>query len=186
MLSTVILAAEGKSNPLLPALPDLIWGTIAFIIVAVAVYKYGWPAFSDILEERATKIERGLEAADRARQQIADERKVLDNELQEVHREAADIRERAQSNANSIVADAQNKAKDEAASILDANQRRIIAETETASRALRSQIGAVATELAGRIVGEALTDQALASRVIDRFLDELETSATAKVSVKES
>ncbi|MDP9800506.1 F-type H+-transporting ATPase subunit b [Arcanobacterium wilhelmae] len=186
MLSTVILAAGDKPNPLLPALPDLLWGTIAFIIVAVAVYKFGWPAFSDMLEERAAKIERGLEAADRARAEIADERKVLEGQLSEAHREAAEIRERATENARTIVADAQNKAKDEAASILDANQRRIAADTETASRALRSDVGAVATELAGRIVGEAITDQALASRVIDRFLDELEASATAKVGVKES
>jgi F-type H+-transporting ATPase subunit b len=36
-------------------------------------------------------------------------------------------------------------------------------------------VGALAIELANRIVGEALDDQARQSRVVDRFLDELES-----------
>ena len=40
-------------------------------------------------------------------------------------------------------------------------------------------MGALATELASRIVGEALADEARQSRVIDRFLDELEAAVAA-------
>ena len=42
------------------------------------------------------------------------------------------------------------------------------------SSSLRAEVGTLATELASRIVGEALADSARQSRVIDRFLDELE------------
>ena len=45
------------------------------------------------------------------------------------------------------------------------------AERETS---LRAEVGTLATELASRIVGESLADQARQSRMVDRFLDELE------------
>jgi F-type H+-transporting ATPase subunit b len=40
---------------------------------------------------------------------------------------------------------------------------------------LRSEVGTLATALAGRIVGESLDDEARQRRVVDRFLAELET-----------
>jgi F-type H+-transporting ATPase subunit b len=40
-------------------------------------------------------------------------------------------------------------------------------------------VGSLATELASKIVGESLADEARRSRVVDRFLDELDTQTTA-------
>ncbi|WP_124055444.1 F0F1 ATP synthase subunit B [Arcanobacterium ihumii] len=180
MVNSTILASgsggHGSFSVVVPALPDLIWGTLAFVVVALAVYKFAWPSFSAMLDERSEKIEKGLQAAEIARKEIAEERQDLQDEVVQAHRDAAEIREKAQENAKLIVVDAQVKAKDEAAAIVDTAKQRISADTEAASRALRSDVGALATELAGRIIGESVTDSELASRVIDRFLDELETS----------
>jgi F-type H+-transporting ATPase subunit b len=40
---------------------------------------------------------------------------------------------------------------------------------------LRSEVGVLATQLASKIVGESLDDDARANRVVDRFLADLET-----------
>ena len=45
---------------------------------------------------------------------------------------------------------------------------------EAAVTSLRAEVGTLATTLAGRIVGESLEDEARQSRVVDRFLAELE------------
>lgn len=161
---------------LLPALPDLIWGTVAFIIVAVAVYTYAWPSFKAMLDERGEKIDEGLRAAEVARAEIADQRVQIQEEIQQAQRDATGIRELAQENAQAIVAEAQNRANKEAASILDKAQNRISADSQAAMRSLEGDVGVLATELAERIVGEALQDEGLAQRVIDRFLDDLATS----------
>ena len=58
--------------------------------------------------------------------------------------------------------------------MLTGAQRQIEAERQAAQISLRADVGMLATELAARIVGESVTDQALQSRVIDRFLDNLE------------
>lgn len=179
-----ILATEGASSfhMLLPALPDLIWGTVAFVIVATVIYKLAWPKFIALLDERTEKIDNGLKAAEIARAEISAEREVLADEITNAQRDAALIREKAQDNAKSIVGAAQLKARTEAQTIIDAAQLRINADTEAATRTLQSDIGSIATNLAGKILGEAITDQALASRVIDRFLDELEESLPTKVA----
>ncbi|MCI6574523.1 MAG: F0F1 ATP synthase subunit B [Actinomycetaceae bacterium] len=170
-------AAGAESfNIVLPALPDLIWGTVAFVIVAVAVYKLAWPAFSATLDERREKIEHGLRAAEIAREEVAREREDLAGEVDQARIEASDIREKAQANAKNIVADAQAKARSEADGILDAAHVRIAADADAAKRTLQDEVGLMATELAGRIVGEAIADEALARRVIDRFISELETA----------
>ena len=50
----------------------------------------------------------------------------------------------------------------------------ITAERQQTIVALRSEVGALATELASRIVGESLADDARQQRVIDAFLADLE------------
>ena len=187
MFGTADILATGsgsKLNLLWPALPDLLWGTVAFVIVAFVVYKFAWPSFINMLDERTEKIDKGLKAAEIARAEIAAERDNLAEEVTTAQREAALIREKAQDNAKSIVGDAQAKARAEAASIVGAAQARISADAEAATRVLQSDLGSLATELAGKIIGEAVTDEALASRVIDRFLDELDNNLPAKTTGK--
>lgn len=170
-----ILAEGSLFNLLFPAPPDLIFGTLAFVLVAVAVYKFAWPSFVQMLDERVEKIEEGLKAADIARAEVADQQAQLAQEIRDAQREATGIRENAQDNAKAIIAEAQAKARSEADGLVSSAQRRIDADSEAALRSLQAEVGVLATELAGRIVGEAITDEALARRVIDRFLDDLET-----------
>ena len=72
------------------------------------------------------------------------------------------------------MAAARNEATNEAGRILEGAQRQILAEKQAAEISLRSEVGLLASELAEKIIGEQLTDTALTSRVVDRFLDELE------------
>jgi F-type H+-transporting ATPase subunit b len=50
------------------------------------------------------------------------------------------------------------------------------AEREQVVRSLRAEVGTIATQLAERVVGESLEDDARSQRVVERFLAELEAS----------
>lgn len=163
---------------LVPAIYDLIWGTLAFIIVAFVMHKVAWPAFSKLLDERKEKIEDGLLAAERAREEIKNERADLQAELTEAKKEAVRVREEAQENAKAIVADARAKANDEAERILEQAHRQIAADRHAAETSLKSEVGTLATTLAGRIVGANVNDREISRGVIDSFLDELESTST--------
>src|SRR5690606_12710083 len=113
-------------------------------------------------------------------------------ELAAARGEAAEVRERAQEEGKQIVAEARDKAQAEAQRVTENAQRQIEAERQAAQISLRADVGMLATELATRIVGESMNDQALQSRVVDRFLDELEaqdqqdSSATQRTASQEA
>lgn len=164
---------------LVPASYDLIWGTVAFLVVAWVVYKKAWPTFIATLDERREKIEDGLLAAERAREEIKAEREQLADEVTAARKDAARIREDAQENAKSIVADARSKANAEAQRILEQASRQIETDRATAEGSLRTDVGALATTLAGRIVEANVADRDISRQVVDRFLDELEATTPA-------
>ena len=66
------------------------------------------------------------------------------------------------------------QAQVEAARIVEHAHAQIEADRKSAAASLRGEVGTLATTLAGRIVGESLDDEARQSRVVDRFLTELE------------
>ena len=72
--------------------------------------------------------------------------------------------------------DLRTKAQEEAARITASATTQIEAERQQAITSLRNEIGTLATELASKIVGEALDDQVRQSRIVDRFLEDLEKS----------
>jgi F-type H+-transporting ATPase subunit b len=176
-----VVAAQTEEGPagidlFLPAGYDLLWSTVILLIIAVAFYKFILPPMNKILDERATLIEGGIEKAEAA-QQAADEALAKQQALlAEARAEAAQVREEARAEGTAIVKDLKVKASEEAERITETAHRQIEAERQAASVSLRTEVGALATELASKIVGESLEDTARQSRVVDRFLDELEAS----------
>lgn len=161
---------------IMPAFADLFWSFVVILIVAAAFYRYVLPRFTTVLDERTTKIEGGLAKAESAQAEAAAALAEYHRQLADARAEAARIREQARAEGGTIVAELRAKASDDAARILQTAQRQIEAERQQAATALRGQIGELATELASRIVGESLADAARQSRVVDRFLDDLEAS----------
>ncbi len=184
MMTVNILAAETEHNMLLPAPADLIWGSLAFVIIAVAIYFMAWPTFVRILDERREQIEDGLSAAARAKEEMVRDREVLAEEVNEAHREAAHIRNQAKVNAADIVEKAKKDAVVGAQRIADTAQRQLEADTEAAKRVLRAEVGSLAIELAEKIVGAQALDPKVSEDIVDRFLDELEQQNAAPVTAK--
>ncbi|WP_448073044.1 F0F1 ATP synthase subunit B [Georgenia yuyongxinii] len=176
MIPRAQVLAQEFPNPLLPADYDIVWSAVTVAIIAFFLVKYAVPRLTAMLDERAAKIESGLQQAEQAEQAAADAEERIAAELAEARREAAVVREQAQDEGKRIVAEARGKAQAEADRVTESAQRQIEADRQAAQISLRTDVGMLATELASRIVGESVTDQALQSRVIDRFLDELEAA----------
>ncbi|MEY3094544.1 MAG: hypothetical protein RLZZ317_1047, partial [Actinomycetota bacterium] len=97
------------------------------------------------------------------------------SQLNSARGEAQVIRESARVEGAALLEQMRAKAQEEAARITSAASAAIEAERTAAVTSLRNEVGALAIELANRIVGESLEDHARQSRVVDRFLDELES-----------
>ncbi len=169
-------------NLLIPHTFDIVWSLVVLIIIAVPFRIWVLPAFQRVLDERAEKIQGGLAKAESAQEEAAAVLGQYQQHLADARAEAARIREEARTEGGQIVADLRTKAQDEAARILETAQRQVEAERQQAVVALRSDVGALATQLAEKIVGESLADEVRRSRVVERFLDDLEADQAAGVS----
>lgn len=184
MLSTIVLAAEEAEVPegiglFIPPPSEIIFSAIALGILAWVFLRKVLPTFTRILDERTARIEGGLAKAESAQEEAAEALAAYHQQLASARAEAARIREEARAEGTQIVAELRAKATADAERTVANAQRQIEAERAQAATALRAEVGALATELASRIVGEALADEARQSRVIDRFLDEIEASVAA-------
>ena len=168
------LAAETQQDPLIPSGPELIIGTILFVIVLYVLGKMLMPRITKILAERTELIEGGLARSEEAQSQAKDLLDQYRQQLDDARREAARMREEAREQGAQIIAEMRDQAQAEARRVTEAAQAQIEAERQQALTSLRAEVGTLATELASRIVGESLADQARQSRMVDRFLDELE------------
>ena len=169
---------EGQSGGtafILPHAHEIFWAAIVLLLILLVVGRYALPRLYAVLDERAQRIQEGLDLADKAKQDQSDAEKRAARLVDEARREAARIRDNAQSEAKEIIAKARTDAQAEAAGIIEGAQRQILAEKQAAQISLRTDVGMLASTLAERIVGEQLSDTALSERIIDRFLDELET-----------
>jgi F-type H+-transporting ATPase subunit b len=89
------------------------------------------------------------------------------------------MREEAREQGAQIIAEMRERAEAEARRITESAQAQLEADRLQALTSLRTDVGSLATELASRIVGESLTDVARQSRMVDRFLADLETGERA-------
>lgn len=162
---------------LLPHDYDLLWGLVSFTVIAILLGKFAVPKFMKILDERTAKIEGGLEAAKLAQEQMELERGKLNKELVEARKQAVEIREKAHKDATLEAQKIQSEAEKEAQRVVSGAVKQIENEKLAAKQSIKSDLGALALELAEKILGEEAADKNLQARVIDRYLDQLEVQA---------
>jgi F-type H+-transporting ATPase subunit b len=178
------LLAASSPNPLVPHWPELIIGTIAFLIVFGLLARVLMPRINQTLSERTDAIEGGIKRAEDAQTEanrvLADYRA----QLADARHEAARIREQAKEEAAQIVAQGRTEGAAEKQRIVDSAAAQLQSDRQQAFTALRAEVGAMAVELASKIVGESLADEARQSRMVDRFLDDLERDASDRAATR--
>ena len=190
MILTSVLAAENTAEegsnlpawveyPVLPHLGELIFGIVAFVILYVVVARKVVPRLEELFSERAAAIEGGMEKAEQAQAEAAAALEEYRSRLAEARQEASRIRAEAQAQGAAIIAELREQAQTEAARITAGAHQQIEAERQQAVVQLRAEVGRLAIDLASRIVGESLEDEARQRRVVERFLDDLDAAEPA-------
>jgi F-type H+-transporting ATPase subunit b len=166
--------AESALGPLSPSLAELIIGTIAFLIVFAVLYRVLLPRIQQILTERTDQIEGGLQRAEETQREAKQTLEQYQAQLAEARHEASRLRQDAQEEGARILAELRERGEAERQRLVAAAHEQIEADRAQAIQALRTEMGALAVELASRVVGESLDEDARQRRVVDRFLAELE------------
>jgi F-type H+-transporting ATPase subunit b len=175
-MNDTILAAE-ELNPLIPHVSEIILGAVVFLILVAAVTKFVVPNFEKAYADRTAAIEGGIEEAERAQKEAQAALEQYTAQLAESRHEAAAIREEAKQQGAQIIAELRAQAHAEAERITSTAHAQVEAERAQVLAQLKGEVGTMATALAGRIVGEELSDSAAQKRTVERFIAELEESA---------
>jgi F-type H+-transporting ATPase subunit b len=175
------LAAEGaEHNPILPIWQEVVVGTVAFAILCYVLMKYVFPRMEQTFAARVDAIEGGIKRAEEAQ---AEANLLLEQyraQLAEARNEAAQIRDEARAEGAAIVEELRTEAQAEAARIIQRGVDQLQTERESLVAELRADVGRIAVDLAGRIIGESLSDEARRKGTVERFLTELDAeTATA-------
>ena len=171
-------AAEHEQNPILPAANELIWGTIAFLILLVLMYRTVWPSVDKAFKDRRANIEGKLEEAERERQEADELLEQYRRRLRDAEDETQRILDEARSNAERVRRELLAKAEADAGRELERARQAIRSERDQAISQLRNEVGTLAIELATRVVGDSL-DRERQLRLVDQYIDELGDQAQA-------
>ena len=172
-----ILAAS--ENPLVPPLGEIIIGLIAFAVMVVVLFRLVAPRFEQVFQARREAIEGGIERAEAMQAEAKAALEQYRAQLAEARTEAAQIREQARAEGTQILEELRAQAHEESQRIVARGEEQLAASRQQVINELRGQIGALAVELAGRVVGESLADDARRRGTVDRFLDQLDSMVGA-------
>jgi F-type H+-transporting ATPase subunit b len=176
--TTLVLAAAAKeedSNFLVPN-GTFIAELIAFFLLLWILGKYVLPILTKAMTDRQNFIDRQIKDSVEAKERLEAAEAEYKELLEQTKADASRIREEARAEGRAIIDELRVKAQEEADRVRARGEEQLAAEREQVVAALRGDLGRLATELAGRIVGESLADDKTQSRVVDRFLEDLDAS----------
>ena len=173
------LAAEAHHNPIVPLWQELVLGAISFAVVVYVLMKFVFPRMEETFRARVDAIEGGIKRAEAAQAEANELLEQYRAQLGEARTEAARIRDEARADAEGIRQEILASAREESDRIIHAGREQLAAQRESILRELRSEVGTLAVELASRIIGESLAEEARMRGTVERFIAELGEPDTA-------
>jgi F-type H+-transporting ATPase subunit b len=152
-----------------------IWMFVAFAILFVILWKFAWPFILKSLDERADLIDKGVEYAQNAKEQLDNAQLEADRQIQQAHRKEAEIIAEANRMKTQIIEDAREEAKVEAQKEKDAAKLSIEQSRREAEQNLRDQVSQIALDIAGKVTRGQLADNAAQKKLVNTYLDEIES-----------
>lgn len=179
--ATMSVFASGgtEHSPILPIWQEIVVGTIAFAILCFVLMKFVFPKMEQTFRARVDAIEGGIKRAEETQAEAKALLEQYKQQLADARTEAAGIRDEARAEAIAAKDDILAEARSESERIIAAGRETLAASRQQLLTELRGDVGRIAVDLAGRIVGESLADEARRSGTVERFLSELDAESSA-------
>ncbi|MBR5716669.1 MAG: F0F1 ATP synthase subunit B [Bacteroidales bacterium] len=160
---------------LIPESGLFIWMLLAFGIVLFVLWKFGWPIFTKMLDDRAKYIDESIAKAKLANDELANIQAKTAAMLKEAQEQQSKILAEAVETRNQIVEKAKTEATMAGQKILAEAKQQIEVEKEDAIRDIRRQVGLLSVEISEKVLRQSLKTDKDQMAMIDRMLDELQT-----------
>lgn len=152
----------------------IFWMFVSFGILFLILWKWGWPAIVKGVEDRAQLIDKGVEYARDAKEQLDNAREESEKYIAEARRRQGDILREADKMKNQIIDEAREAARKEAAKVMDAAKQSIQQERKEAQQQFRNEVSSFALDIAQKVVREQMKDTKAQAKLVDTLLEEME------------
>ena len=170
MFDLVSLAAA--KNPIVPEMKEVIWFTLAFVVLFILMWKYALPKVQQTMDERAETIRRNLDEAERVRNEAQGILEEYQRQLADAKNEANRIIEESRQTAEQLRRDLMQRAENEVEELRERSRQEIAAAQERATSELQSRVADLAIELAERVVEQSL-DREANTRLIESYIEQV-------------
>lgn len=158
---------------LTPGLGLIIWTLLAFLVVFLILRKYAWPAILGGLKKREETIAEALESAERIKAEMAQMKSENESLLAQAREERAGMLKDAKQTADKMVSDAKERAKTEYDKILADAQSAIQQQKNAVLTDLKNQVGSLIIEVAEKVLRQELKDKTKQETYIKQLTDEV-------------
>jgi F-type H+-transporting ATPase subunit b len=176
MLATALLAAAStetvSKNPILPSVPELVWGSLSFIVVFVLMRMYAFPAVKKTMDARTDRIRDSLDSAEKAKDDAEAVLEDYQRQLADAKNESNRIIEEARQTAESLRRDLMAKAEAEAADLRARATADIEAAKNRAMAEMRTQLTDLTISLAEKVVKRSI-DRESNTALVDDYIDSI-------------
>lgn len=152
----------------------IFWMFVAFAILFLVLAKWGWPAIMKMIEGRADLIDKGVEYAQNAKEQLDHAREEANKYIEEARKQQAEMLRDADKMKTRIIEEARAAASKEAQKVMDAAKVSIGQERKEAELRFRDEVSSFALDIATKVVRNQMSDQKAQTRLVNSLLDEIE------------
>ena len=159
-----------------PAVGTIIWTVFIFILFVFLLAKFAWKPVLKAIKAREEMIRGSLDAAAKAREEML----VLQADNEAILKKAREERDKILRDArlayDKMMADAREKGVQEAEALVTRAKESIEREKNAALTEVKNEVANLAIEVASKVLGEKLKNADEQQRLIQRYLNEVETN----------
>lgn len=152
----------------------IFWMFVSFAILFFILYKWGWPVIMKGVSDRADLIDKGVEYAQNAKQQLDHAREEADKYISDARRQQADMLREADKMKSQIIEEARSAAQSEAKKVMDAAKVSIEQERKLAQQQFRNEVSSFALDIAQKVVRDQMKDVQAQEKLVSSLLDDME------------
>ena len=153
----------------------IFWMFVSFAVLFLILWKFAWPAIIKTVDSRADLIDKGVEYAQSAKQQLDNASMEAKKYIAEAQRQQAEMLREADKMKTRIIEDARAAAQKEAQKVMDAAKESIEQSCKEAEQSFRDQVSGYALDIAQKVVRNQLADSKAQSALVGQLLDEIES-----------
>jgi len=155
-----------------PGIGMIFWSTLFFLILLFVLGRFAWPAILAAVVARNESIRRALDAADKAKAEMAQLQADNEKILAEAKAERDALLKEAKVVKDKLIADAKEKAAEEAKKLVQGAKEAIRTEKAAAMNEMKEHMATLSVDIAEKILRLKLEESKAQKELVDKLIKE--------------